>query len=347
MRFSSTALLAITVFALSAHADKVYVGGKPIIGKVVKDTVEKVVLKVGNTETEFRQEDVTKIEYEPTPPEFHRAENLRKQGHHEEAAESYRTCLEVACHPQLKQYILYGLGASLLNLGEDKEAQKVFGTLLKKYPDTRFLVEAAEGVVQLQLKAGVKGGNEMERYIKIVEIKAPRRAALIRARIAEQLNDESRALKWFRKVTDESDREEQIHWEARVGIARIAIKRRDYATFQDQFQEAISNPETVPPHIMAEFYLNAAREAKQKARTDPQLLDQALEFYVRVFALYDTKASHSMSAEAAFQAAALAELISTKGDHPELKAEAQRLFKYVVSQYSGTRWAKDARSRIK
>ena len=338
-------LLLLSAPALAL--DKVWIGSAdapPQEGRIKEDSRDRVVISGTTGEGSFPQDQVVKILYGKTPPEYLRAEGQRKNGRYEEAIEAYREALEAPHARLLEQYILYGLGVSLMNCGKNREATQTLEELLRKFPNTKFYVKAIDALIQLYLEQGML--EKVEPLLRELERYNPSLSSLIRGRISEKKNPR-RAAEAYAKVIDQTGEEENIHWEAQLGLARLAFARKDMEEFQRRFQLALERPDLVPPYVLAEFYLLAARDQRERGRTDPAAFDQALAYYVRVFALYDTPRTRAFSAEALFRAAELAELLATKEKRPDLKKEARRLFSICQRRFRGTSWAKDAARHVR
>lgn len=339
--------LLVLVNLSAAAVDKIWIGStdsKPQEGLIREDSIDNVVIRGATGEGTFPQKNVVRVLYDRTPPDFHRAEGLRRSGNFDSAVDAYRAALDADHAELLEQYILYGLGVSLLNIGEDEEAMQVFEGLLKKFARSKFLVEASEALVQLYLKNGMD--ERIKGPIRVVEERAPTRAALIRAQVGEK-KDPRQAAEWYGRVVNDTGEDEEIHWQAQVGLARIAVEgKKDAREFARRFELATTQIESVPPHILAEFYLYAARNEYSRGRQDAAALDKALNYYVRVFALYDTSNTRPFSAEAAFRAGEIAELVATRDRRPDMKREAQRLLHYCKKHFPDTQWGKDADSRL-
>lgn len=347
-----SSLLACFVLApvlSSAAGDKVYLraSNDPQVGRVTEDNIEKVVISAGGVISglTFAQKDVAKIEYALTPPEYMRAETLFSAGNYEEAAEAFRSALQARHHELLKQYILRGLGLALKNGGHDKEAMQVFEELLKKHQDTKFLPEVINALIQLYLKHDML--DKIEPLLKTLERYAPVLSVLLRGRISESRKEYTKAVEYYQKVLDQTGEEDEAYWEARGNLARVAFKQKQAAGFQRHLDELLRRSEAVPPAVMAETYYYAAQIEEERGHNQPEANNTALEYYLRVFILFNTPATKQLSAEACFRAGALAELIATRGEHQELKKEAQRLYMYCARNFADTEWAKNAAQRIK
>lgn len=339
-------LLCASLFCASMlRADRVYLRSGSESGKVVVDNIEKVVIANGRTRAEFPQGQVLRIEYDGTPAQFHRAEALRRSGQFEEAALAYQDVLDME-HPELlRQYVLYGLGTSLLRSGGHAEAVPVLQRLLRESSDTRFLVEATETLVNLLLRQNRV--EEIDGYLGPLRKHAPALAVLIEAKVAEAQGKSSVATELYAKAAEQLNDEDPAYWQARLGLARIALNTQNKQAFWECFKHASEDADLAPSAVMAEFCMLAARLEKEASRSHPDAATRALDYYTRVFALYGTPETDELSAEALYEAALMAEFLGGRSGLPYLRKEARQLLRLLIKRYPDSRWTAEAETRLK
>ncbi|MBI3831549.1 MAG: tetratricopeptide repeat protein [Planctomycetes bacterium] len=357
IRFPWMLLLAIAAsacgFRAFAVSDEVKLtNGQVQKGVVTKDAVEGVTLQVGQGNLTFDAVQIESIEWDIQNVEWQTGIHDFNAGDYASAAQAFqsmagdadtmRTFREVA-----KPYLAYLVGESFYRAGKNQDAVSAFETFMHDYATSRYVPLAVGSLVDAAIQA--KKYDKVPKLLEKLEAlggENKSRALIFGAELDMVQNNMGGAESKFNSAASSSTNKE-TQGLARLGLARIAIAKKEIVKARQAAEQALSSSSSravagtayliIGDALFAEGTAAKPEEAKEK------LLDASLA-YLRIPVSYPDKRTEP---EALFKAgecfAALSKLPGRPADHER----AMSMYNMVIQKYPVSRWAKDAQASVK
>jgi tetratricopeptide (TPR) repeat protein len=296
MRFAATlTVLASSALAASAqYIDSITMSGKSVDGEVQKETYKEVtiVLKDGGTiNADLKQ--VSDIAWDPTgiPAAFDNAKKLQDARDYKAAIVQWNKCTGNSVRKVLQQHVFFNL-AKCQQLDQDFGAATAsYQSLLKTYPDSKYLSQIYPGLVECAFHSG-----------KLPDALTVIKEALAKAKELGMDEDFTGDMKLREAMIYErqkqygpaggayqsliSHKTPKIAFSAQVGIGRLAVISKDFDKAKITMEKVIRDCEPAYRMVLAGAYNGLGDYYWSTADKNAANVKEALFCYMRTAVLY-------------------------------------------------------------
>ncbi len=338
---------------------------KPMkVDKVTLETYEEVRYKKGSgSEQKLTADKVYKVEYGDTPDAYIQGMNLLRNYDYENAVSSFRLAMEDGrVRDWIKTYALYHIGKAYQAWGNSTpskygDAIKAYKDLLTANPKTRFYADVLMNLAICYSQSGdiQNAVTTLDRLAKeayekklgiIWEANAKHQKANIELE-GGLLDDAERDFRSSENFCREQAGKcedppvksylEKLASLAKLSQGTILIKRKKYSQAKNFFNEIVNNSASIPEAIAS-----AQNGLGECLLTEKKLKEAQIQFVT-------TKVVYGGIVEEAARATYFLGVccLEMKDLEPRYKKKAHDYFREVVDLYPKTRWAKEARKKLK
>lgn len=321
-------------------------------GTVKKDAIDGVEVTVGTGALTFLAEEVESIEWDVGAVEWQTGLTDMKQGDYAAAAQAFQSLYADADSMKgfreiVKPYLAYLVGECFYRSGKHQDAVAAFESFMNDYKTSRYVPQAVGSLVDAAIQA--KKFDKVPPLLSKLEAlggENKAKALLFGAELDLVQGNVAGAETKFSGASSASSVKE-TQGLARLGLARIAVAKKDFAKARGAAEQAIQSSSSKAVAgtaylIIGDALFNEASALKGDEARD-KYLDASLAF-LRITVIYPDK---RIEPEALFKAGecflALSKLPGRNND----RDRASTMYNSVIQKYSASRWAKDAQASLK
>jgi len=356
------AWLLLAAFVLlgtdKAHAltDEVKLAnGQSQKGVITQDTTEGVELLVGTGtggKLKFGANDIETIEWDIGSVEWQAGIREFANGEYAAAAQSFQALASDAdamrqFREVAKPYLAYMVGESFYRAGKHQDAVTAFEAFMNDYKTSRYVPLAVGSLVDAAIQA--KKFDKVPPLLSKLEAlggENKARAQLFGAELdMVQGNTAGAEGKFTAAAGSTTNKETQAL--ARLGMAKIAVAKKDLAKARQMAEQAIGSSGSKA--VAGTAYLiigDALYEEAINTKGDPakeKYLDASLA-YLRIPVVYVDKRTEP---EALFKAGECFYQLSKFPGRSADRDRAASMYNTVIQKYAATRWGKEAQNSLK
>ncbi|MBE7462160.1 MAG: tetratricopeptide repeat protein [Planctomycetes bacterium] len=345
------ALVALS--AVRASDDSVEMAkGEPIKGVVTKDEVDGVEVRVGGGRMNPPLGEILSIKFDVPNMEYMEGMRAYNGGNFADAAGAFEVLtqdeMQKQLRPVVQPYVFFLAGDSLYRSGKHKEAAEILTKYMEKFPRSRYVPRATERLVDAAIQSGkFKDVPALLSKLKALGAEMAAKATCFEGDLLRAQGKADLAVPKYeeaaRTATDTETRSL-----ARLGVARCAIEKNDYAKARQMAEQALEGGSM--PVVAATAHLiigNALLGEANAATGEPaqeKYLDAVLEF-LRIPVVYG--GDERTEPEALFNAGMCFQRLSKFPGRTKDKRRAAGLYSTVIRNYTGSAWAAKARENMK
>ncbi|MEZ6014629.1 MAG: tetratricopeptide repeat protein [Planctomycetota bacterium] len=365
MRTSTLILAAAATFGLAApvraqdkNTDKIYLTDGSVMKDVgiVNDGIQEVEYRSGRSKSTVPSERVLRIEYGAKPKTVDLADSDADQDEYIDAvAEMGNYLSETEKKPDKKfpwaaAYARYRLVELNGILGNIEGLGKAADELISKHPDSRYAPLAFVAKAQAMLDAGNAGGAKAaaEAFGRFVQDKGLIGRWPVEQRLWAALasgNTGKKLQEALMGVSTDAAEYPSVRNRAEVSIAESLYGGKDFAGAEKIFNAIVKEAKADARTMAAAWTgLGDCLYTKAGAAPDDQKVAQlrdSLKAYLRTVVVYPDESLYV--AKAAFQAGRCYQEIARAGNDTEATDRAKRLFSFVITNFPGSKWEREAR----
>jgi len=268
--------------------------GREFRGRVLAETYERIELSIRRGASKsVPWEIVESVDYD-APTRFSEAEELVANGRLEEALSIFESMMsDRSLRRPLRQEAHFQVAALNQRLGRPDLAAAGYQALVDEYPISRYLDEAARGLVEYNLERGAAGAaaralDRIESGARAANLgdRFAARADLLRGRILEAQDQLAEARARYEAIRRREDLDIEERGEATLGIARVLQAQGSREDAEARYREMVMGE--FPPIVLAGAWNGLADIALDGgfAARDRQRITEALVCFLRSIVLY-------------------------------------------------------------
>ena len=368
LRRSAPLALALLATLPAALADTIYtVDGKTIKDvEIVNETLTHVYYRQkGKSEQSVAADTVLRVEYSKLPKRVDEAESMISSGQLQGGVESLQLYVDGILEGQQKEklawapaYAMHRVIELKQSLGDWPGVVTSADSLIKNFPDSRYLPPAYMAKAEaLRFQDKRPAAQEaLKAFRAVAESKGLTGRWKLEAELSEALSDPT--------LTGVNKRDRMIEVAARAGNEHPTVRNRahvaegesyiegeskEFAKARAIFEKIAADPKADDATLAGVYtglgdclFHDAVEKLRSKQETSKgeaaQLLKDAVKRYMRVVVLYDDQTRYV--AKAMFFAGRAFDVM----EGTDARANAQKMYRAVISNYPKTDWAAEARN---
>lgn len=310
--------------------------------EVVEETCKEVVFQyeaARGVKSRVSAAEVLRVEYSNQPSSMRKGIAAKNAMRFAEAIGYFKTAMRATNRQWVKQYSLNYLAESMFGSGDAAGAVDTWKTLLREFPETRFLGEARLGIAAALLSTGDKAGavKAFADARQAVESKSLGKYWQLRVRLAEVAVDvvakEWQAAKGkYDNLVRDSNRDgfDDVVAQAQVGASRARVELGDIDGASQDLRDLVESDSASDALLAAAYTLLGRCYGKSERQQD------ALMAYLRVVVLFPHVTSEAP--RAFYEAAAV--LTAMGGE--QNTGRARQLTRELKERFPQSEWAQKA-----